>query len=203
MVKLLKRVGLAAAFTALVMLGMLIADRQRLERDLIRLHVVANSDSGEDQAVKLQVRDAILANLDAQIGSFTDIDQVKAYLAAHLPELERIANQVLEQAGFAERAAVSLTDEEFPTRQYDTFSLPAGIYQSLRVVIGEGEGKNWWCVVFPSLCYGATSADVEDMAVSAGFSDPLANTLTREDGYEIRFFLLDWLGRVENFFHRE
>lgn len=203
MVKLLKRVGLAAAFTALVMLGMLIADRQRLERDLIRLHVVANSDSGEDQAVKLQVRDAILANLDAQIGSFTDIDQVKAYLAAHLPELERIANQVLEQAGFAERAAVSLTDEEFPTRQYDTFSLPAGIYQSLRVVIGEGEGKNWWCVVFPSLCYGATSADVEDMAVSAGFSDPLANTLTREDGYEIRFFLLDCLGRVENFFHRE
>lgn len=203
MVKLLKRVGLAAAFTALVMLGMLIADRQRLERDLIRLHVVANSDSGEDQAVKLQVRDAILANLDAQIGSFTDIDQAKAYLAAHLPELERIANQVLEQAGFAERAAVSLTDEEFPTRQYDTFSLPAGIYQSLRVVIGEGEGKNWWCVVFPSLCYGATSADVEDMAVSAGFSDPLANTLTREDGYEIRFFLLDCLGRVENFFHRE
>lgn len=200
--KIFRRVGIIFLAVALVMLGMLIADRQRLERDLIRLHVVANSDSQEDQAVKLQVRDAILASLDQQLQNLTDIEQAKAYLQAYLPQLEQIANQVLEQAGFADRAKISLTEEEFPTREYDTFSLPAGIYQSLRVVIGEGEGKNWWCVVFPSLCYSATAQDVEDTAVGAGFSDGLANTLTQEDGYEIRFFLLDCLGRVENFFHR-
>ena len=203
MFKLFKRVAVVLIAVALVMLGMLIADRQRLREDLIRLHVVANSDSDEDQAVKLQVRDAIISNLRHQMENLTDIGQAKAYLQEHLPQLEAIANRVLEGAGFSDRAAISLTDEEFPLREYDTFSLPSGIYQSLRIVIGDGEGHNWWCVVFPSLCFSATSEGVEDVAVSYGFSDTLADTLTQEDGYAIRFFLLDCIGKVENFFHKE
>lgn len=200
--KMFRRMAAIALVVSCALLGMLIADRKRLGQDLIRLHVVAASDSTEDQAVKLQVRDALIANLDEQLKNLTDVDQAKAYIQQYIPQLESIANQVLDQVGSTDRARIRLTEEEFPLREYETFSLPAGVYQSLRVIIGDGDGQNWWCVVFPGLCYSATADGVEEMAVSAGFSDELANTLTLEDGYELRFFLLDCLGRVENFFHR-
>jgi len=85
-------------------------------------------------------------------------------------------------------------------RNYDTFRLPAGVYESLRIVIGEGEGKNWWCVVFPELCLPATAEGFESVAVGSGFSEALSGALTGETQYEIRFFLLDCFGRLENFF---
>ena len=107
---------------------------------------------------------------------------------------------MLQQVGSPQSANVTLKKETFGTRVYDTFSLPAGVYDSLRIVIGAGEGRNWWCVVFPGLCVPAASEGVEDVAVSAGFSEELGKTLTGEEPYEIRFLLLDWLGRVENFF---
>ena len=97
---------------------------------------------------------------------------------------------------------VSFLKEEFPSRDYDTFSLPSGIYQSLRVTIGEGEGRNWWCVVFPTLCMGASVWDVEEGAAGGGFSQELTDTITGQKEYKIRFYLLDVLGRLENFFHR-
>ena len=81
------------------------------------------------------------------------------------------------------------------TKKYDTFTLPAGVYESLRVVIGEGQGKNWWCVAFPSLCAGATSAECEEAAQTAGMDDTLSETLT--GGLHLRFYLLDALGRAE------
>ena len=92
--------------------------------------------------------------------------------------------------------------EEFATRYYDTFTLPAGIYEALRITIGEGEGQNWWCVVFPTLCVGATVEEFEETAHCAGFSDGLTGALTGEDGYEVRFFFLDALGKLENFLHK-
>ena len=95
-------------------------------------------------------------------------------------------------AGFSDTVAVSLTEEAFPTRDYDTFSLPAGVYKALRVVIGEGEGKNWWCVVFPQLCMG------EGFVETSAMSDELSQTLTGE--YEIRFWLLEKLGQLKNHF---
>ena len=107
---------------------------------------------------------------------------------------------MLAQAGFPDTATVSLCLEEFATRVYDTFTLPAGLYESLRIVIGEGEGQNWWCVMFPSFCLPATSEGFEEVACGAGFSDTLTQTLEGE--YEIRFFFLDALGAVENFLHR-
>ena len=92
---------------------------------------------------------------------------------------------------------VSLTEEAFTTREYDTFSLPAGVYKALRIVIGEGEGKNWWCVVFPRLCVG-TEADFVETASMAGLSDDLTGALEGE--YEIRFWLLDKIGEIKNRF---
>ena len=100
--------------------------------------------------------------------------------------------------GFDGEAAVSLCKEAFDTRYYETFTLPAGVYEALRITIGEGNGKNWWCVVFPSLCVPATSSGFEDAAVGAGFSDTLSGAVTGEEDYEVRFYLLDTLGRLEN-----
>ena len=189
---------LASAFW----LGTVITDRQTIQSNLIRLHVIANSDSKEDQNLKLKMRDAITARLESVMAEFNDLDSAKAYLQENLSELQNIANEVLESAGDDCRAVVTLAKSAFPKREYDTFTLPAGVYESLRITIGDGEGQNWWCVVFPNLCVSATTDGFEDTAVSAGFTDRLAGTLTGESQYRVRFFVMDCIGWVENWFYR-
>lgn len=178
--------------------GTVLADRGYLRENLIRLHVVADSDSREDQQIKLQVRDAIVTKLQQIMADISDVDQAKEYLKTHLADLEETANQVLQSIGSTDVATVSFELEQFPKRVYDTFSLPSGIYEALRVTIGSGKGQNWWCVVFPQLCVPATSEGFEAAAVASGFSDDLVQTLSGE--YELRFYLLDCLGQLENFF---
>ena len=191
---------LMAVFFCLLAAGIwnLAADRETLKNQVVRLHVVAASDSEKDQAIKLQVRDAVLESLDHSIDN---AEEAKAYLAENLDRIEATANRVLKEAGCGDTASVTLQKETFDTRVYDTFTLPAGVYDALRITIGEGEGRNWWCVVFPSLCMPETTQGFEAVAVGAGFSDDLTDTLTGE--YEVRFLLLDLLGQMENFFHRE
>ena len=201
MKKLLKRIFLCFLAVCVVYAGALVLDRQKLKNELVRLHVVAASDSEEDQAIKLQVRDAVLESLQEGLADVTDIEAAKAYIQSQLPKLESAANEVLAAAGCGDVATVSLQVEEFAARVYDTFSLPAGLYDSLRVTIGEGEGKNWWCVTFPTLCMPATTEGFEAVAAGAGFSEELTGSLTGE--YEVRFYLLDLLGQLENFLHRE
>lgn len=188
---------IAAAFY----LGTVYSDKRVLSENLIRLHVVADSDSAEDQAIKLQVRDAITRKLNTVMDDLSDMEAAKAYLQEHLPELEQVANDALRAAGNGCKAVVTLAKEAFPTREYDTFTLPAGIYESLRVTIGSGEGQNWWCVIFPSLCVSATTDGFEDTAAGAGFSDRLSGTLTGKQEYKVRFFLLDCFGWVENWIY--
>lgn len=201
--KLWNRLVFCFLLAALFWCGTLIADRQRLNDELIRLHVVANSNSREDQTVKLQVRDAVVASLQSAMKDLGDMEQARAYLEENLPKIQAVANGVLAQAGFDTEAVVTLCRETFDTRFYDTFTLPAGVYESLRITLGEGEGKNWWCVVFPTLCIPATSEGFEDVAAGAGFSNALNGALTGEEGYEVRFFLLDVLGRIENRFFED
>lgn len=201
--KNLRRVGFCLMLVCFVYLGALVMDRQTLKNELVRLHVVAASDSAEDQAVKLRVRDAVIESLRSEMQNLTDVEQAKAYLQENLPKIEKVANRVLAESGFADTASVSLCVEEFATRFYDTFTLPAGLYESLRITIGAGEGHNWWCVVFPNLCLPATSDGFEAVACGAGLSETLTDTLTGEAGYEVRFFLLDAIGQLENLLHRE
>lgn len=198
--KLLTRVGICVLAAACVWCGGLLADRERLNEQLIRLHVVANSDSQEDQAIKLKVRDAVTESLQKELANISDVSQAKKYLEENLAKLQKIANSTLEAAGFEGSAVVSLCKEAFDTRYYDTFTLPAGVYEALRITIGEGGGHNWWCVVFPTLCLPATTEGFADTAAGAGFPDSLTGALTGEEDYEIRFYLLDALGRVENYF---
>lgn len=192
-------------WTALVLFGLflwqgygLLRDRQTLDSGLVRLHVVGASDSASDQSVKLQVRDAVLAQV-SRLGTPETAGEALALLEANLSSLEQAANETLRTLGSADTAAVTLCREAFPIREYDSFTLPSGVYESLRVKIGEAEGKNWWCVVFPTLCSPGT--DTEAAAVGAGFSQELTDAITSQD-YEISFFLLDLLGSVESFLFR-
>ena len=193
----LKRIGWVALTVACIWLWGIVTDSADLREELLRLHVVGASNSEEDQAVKLQVRDAVLASLEEGLQDMTDPKEAYDYVARMLPQVEEAANRCLAAAGFSETVQVSLTEEAFPTREYDTFSLPAGVYKALRVVIGEGEGKNWWCVVFPQLCVG-TQAQFVETANAAGLDPELAGTL--EGDYELRFWVLEKLGELKNQF---
>ena len=191
--------------TCLIIVGLAVcldvaSDKHQLRDNLIRLHVVGASDSEEDQQIKLRVRDAIVEKLSAVMQQLPDKETAKQYLKGKLQEIKELADSVLQEAGVKDRCKVTLDWESFDRRDYDTFSLPAGVYESLQVTIGEAEGKNWWCVVFPSLCLPATSQGFADTAVGAGFSDTLTDTLTQEEDYTVRFFLLDCLGWLENWF---
>lgn len=202
MKKIRKILCTCVVLALLVWLGSVVADRENLSSNLIRLHVVANSDDPADQQIKLQVKDLIAGNLQTLLKDKKTAAEAKAYLQEHLDDLEELANRALQDAGSDCRATVTLSKEAFPQREYDTFSLPAGVYESLKISIGEGEGKNWWCVVFPSLCIPSGGEDFEDAAAGAGFPDSLSGALSKNEGYEVRFFLLDCLGWVQNLFFK-
>ena len=191
-----KCLGICLLLAAVVWTWGLIRDRRYLNQELIRLHVVANSDSKRDQDIKLQVRDAIIASLYQGMAQIGDVRAAEDYLRENLPKIESAANEALEAAGVDSRAVVTLCRETFDIRKYDTFTLPAGVYKSLRVVIGEGQGKNWWCVAFPTLCMSATSEEFEAAAQTAGMEETLSETLS--GSCQLRFYLLDVLGKVEN-----
>lgn len=194
--KLWKQVLLCALISAFFWGAALVSDRKALNEGLIRFHVVANSNSEQDQTVKLRVRDAVLESIQEDLKQVGNIDQARDYLQENLPKIQSVAEQTLQSLGVDAGAVVSLTKEAFDTREYDTFRLPAGIYEALRITIGEGEGKNWWCVTFPTLCLPATEDGFRETSVGAGFSQALSDSLSSED-WEVRFFLLDALGRLE------
>jgi stage II sporulation protein R len=120
--------------------------------DIIRLHVVANSDSFEDQQVKEQVRDEIVAQLGPVFAEL-DQEEVAAWIMENKSAVQGIAQGVLEQAGCGYSARVKFGVTGYPTRLYGMAAYPAGKYKSLRVELGEGTGRNWWCIVFPPLCF--------------------------------------------------
>ena len=200
--KYLKRIAVCALAALTIWSIGVVRDKRELQKNLIRRHVVAASDSESDQTLKLRVRDAVINTLQVDIKNLADAKQAKAYLQENLLKIEALANRVLRENSCGDQATVSLQQEAFTTRYYDTFTLPAGIYEALRITIGAGEGHNWWCVVFPALCVGATVSEFEETAHCAGISDSLTDALAGEETYEARFLVLDALGRLENFLHK-
>lgn len=162
--------GLLICLALLFSLGTALENQQqRIAGGVLRLHVVANSDSEGDQAVKLRVRDAVLQAAQPLLQDATSTDDAKRILGNSLGTLEQAANQVLENLPYT--ATVSLNRELFGTRDYQSFSLPGGYYDALRVTLGTGEGKNWWCVVYPQICMGATAQQQRTIAVMGGVED--------------------------------
>ena len=159
----------------------------------IRLHVLANSDSEEDQAEKLLVRDAVLAYLEDSLAQSGSYDSALSAVGDHL---EGIRKRAEESLGNKYAVRVELGREKYPVRQYENYSLPAGEYTSLRVLIGEGEGKNWWCVLFPRLCTSrATEEEMYEEFIAAGFSPEQYRLIKNESSpkYKIRFRILEIL----------
>ena len=177
------------------------AEKMQLRENIIRLHVVANSDSAADQAQKLRVRDAINDYLSRILADTCTAQQAEEIISANLSHLQMVAQGQLRKENSSYTVNVCLREECFDIRHYDTFSLPSGIYTSLRIEIGEAKGKNWWCVAFPSLCMPASSENFAEVAADAGFSDKLTQSISRNDKIEFRFFFLDFLGNLENLLH--
>lgn len=165
--------------------------QQRIAGELIRLHVVANSDSEADQAVKLQVRDAILLETETLLSDVDDRDQAYDVLSQSLDRLKLAADNALREQGRDETAHVTLGRALFGARHYDTFTLPGGYYDALRVTIGEGQGRNWWCVVYPQLCTGAVSEDLRTAAVMGGMRAEDALVISEEPEYQYRLKALE------------
>lgn len=198
--KIIRFINVLFLALALFMLGSLIADKQTLKNDIIRLHVVGASDSDQDQNIKLAVKDAITDYIEKNLDNVSNAQQAKACLREHISAIKTVADNTLTRLGSCDSVNVSLTQETFGIRKYETFSLPSGVYESLCVEIGNAEGKNWWCVVFPSLCLPASQDGFQDVAASAGMNPSLAGSLSNNREYNIRFFLLDCLGKLENIF---
>lgn len=152
--------ALLLAVAAALLWGACTLQRQdALEQKVIRLHVIANSDSEADQALKLRVRDRVLVLAEDILRQSGDMEEARQRLAEALPRLQQTAAEEIAAQGSRYTVSAGLEETEFPTREYDGFALPSGEYLALRVVIGEGAGKNWWCVVFPSLCLPAATQE--------------------------------------------
>lgn len=148
-----------------------------LSDSLIRLHVVANSDSPEDQELKRVVRDRILEYIREETENSASIEQTKTVVSEKIPEITRIAKETVRDKGYDYDVETALGMYPFPTKAYGDIVLPAGNYQALKVVIGDGRGSNWWCVLFPPLCFvDVTHGTVPDMV-----KDDLREVLTDEE----------------------
>lgn len=132
---------------------------EQLPENILRLHVIASSDREEDQALKLAVRDAVLEEASRWCADAGSLQEANAQVCTHLESIVNSAQHIVDESGFSDQVTATVTEEFFPTRQYEGFTLPAGRYRALRVVIGEGQGHNWWCVVFPALCLPAASGE--------------------------------------------
>ena len=148
------------SFACLTLLGITVitemsraALAKRVADQVLRFHVIANSDSEEDQALKLEVRDALITYMADHRTAFDNADEAAAFAAAHCQELAQVAQSVIYQAGFSYTASASVTTCPFPEKTYGDLTFPSGEYQALRVELGQAQGQNWWCVLYPLLCF--------------------------------------------------
>lgn len=158
-----------------------------VRQNVLRLHILANSDSEQDQALKLQVRDAVLRETAGAFEAAESLDTAEQTAAALLPRIEETARQTLAAQGCDDAVRVSLVNMYFETREYDGHTLPAGYYDAVRIELGAAAGHNWWCVLFPQLCIG-TAADSEELETIDG--------LARQPEYRLSFALVEWLERL-------
>ncbi len=167
---------------------------EQIYSDVIRLHILANSDSESDQALKLKVRDAILYEYKDRLAC-ADEAEAEATVEALLPEIQQTAERVIREEGYGYTVTLHFTEEYYPTRAYGSLRFPAGEYRSLRIRIGEGTGQNWWCVLFPPLCVGAASGEDTPLPDTApeGLTESEWRLVSADGSYEIRFRLLEML----------
>lgn len=164
--------------------------QQRLSEDVLRLRVVAASDEKTDQEIKLRVRDSVLEIMRPLQEKASDRQEMQQLLREHMQEIANTAQQTVYDCGREERITACLAEEWYPTREYDTFSLPAGTYEGLQIRIGSAEGHNWWCVLYPALCLDTADGETE-------LTEEERSLIHREgEVYEIRFRTTELLGSL-------
>ena len=189
------------AAICLLIVGLLpVHGEEEIYDKVVRLHVLANSDSEEDQAVKLAVRDAILDVTVPMLQNCRTKEEAVLLLEENRVLLTRTAETVLREKGVDDTVNIEMGLENYPTRTYDSLCFPAGEYISMRVSLGEGEGQNWWCCLFPPLCLGVATVNekaAEDACISVGFTPTQYKIITESDQpvYRARFKILELLGQ--------
>ena len=176
-----------------VLLGFLpIHSEAALYDNVLRLHVLANSDSDADQELKLAVRDSILAEISPLLAGCSTRDQAKEVVGNNIDLIYSVAQNTIAEAGYEYHIKIELGEEDYPTRVYEECAFPAGEYLSLRVMIGEAQGANWWCVLFPPLCLDAAS-DSSEVFADVGLTDEQYSIITESEStrYKVRFKLLE------------
>lgn len=167
----------------------------QIYEDTIRLHILANSDSDEDQALKIEIRDRLLDQYGSLLCTTDSIEDAKKTAEDLIFNIEKDAYAWIKELGYDYDVRATLTEEWYDTREYDGFTLPAGYYTSLRVIIGEGEGKNWWCVMYPPLCteIATERAPMDDYVIN--YSKAEIQLITGGK-YKVKFKILEDLSRV-------
>lgn len=168
-----------------------------LRENILRLHIIANSDSAEDQTLKLKIRDAILDETGDLFLGVSDLEKAEKQASEHIEDFTRIANRVIKEKGFDYSARVTIGDCFFETREYETFTLPAGNYRSLIIELGKAEGKNWWCVIFPSVCIpAATSGELRDST-----DQKSAEVAENSEQYIVKFKAVEIYEKIRKWFN--
>lgn len=163
---------------------------EEIRGDVLRLHVIAHSDSDIEQKLKLKVRDAVLNERGDIFSDTDDIALAKRKIEANLDDIRDIAKTTIEKEGFDYDVKVSLEKSFFTTRAYsDSITMPAGYYDALKIVIGQGQGKNWWCVMFPPMCLSAASQQTE--VLSDVLTKQEMKVVTASPKYEVRFWIVE------------
>ncbi len=175
-----------------------------ISKNVIRLHIIANSDSEADQSIKLIVRDEISKYLAPLLKNSKSISESESIILSNLTKINEMATKVLQKNGVNYVATASLTEKTFPTRSYSNVTLPAGKYKALCINLGSGKGKNWWCVMFPPLCLNSSTLSMpkesENYLKSSLHSDSY-NTITSNDtdslNFVFRFKIFDYITSVK------
>jgi len=171
----------------LIIVGLWNGRQQRLQQELaekvLRFHVLANSDKEEDQNLKLKVRDAIGSYMQEEMKNMESKQECVAFIGEKLPEIEQVAMHTVLEEGFSYNVQAKLTKCEFPEKNYGRYTFPPGTYDALRVTIGEGEGQNWWCVMYPNMCFANSMYEVSD--------EEEYNAVLQSGDYELRLWFLE------------
>lgn len=168
-----------------------------IRENVLRLHVVAASDSDADQKIKLQLRDELLLKGKEVFSGSGTKAEAEEKLRYGISLMQKEADDFLSKEGYPHKARVSLEKSYFPTRSYESFTLPAGIYDALKVTIGSGEGQNWWCVMFPALCLPAADKGKADFD---GILTDKQQKIITDEKYEVRLWLVEKWQEMKDFF---
>lgn len=166
-----------------------------LEDDVLRLHIRANSDSTQDQNLKITVRNAVLEKVSPLYENVKTKEEAEKITVDNLDYIKQIAEATIKSEGFDYKANVAVTEEFFDTRYYDDFTMPAGVYKTLLITIGKGKGNNWWCVMYPTLCVGASSRE----CMKSDLSEDEYDVVTSGE-YHFRFKTVEIFKKICNFF---